>query len=137
MALHQIECIYYCSVTYTSLLDNATGVYFELRGEVLANNSAINMADIGTGESALLCKTDKVSCCGTPPDRAGEFYYPNGVQVPVRSTGEEFYRDRRAQRIRLNQRQGTNLPTGVFRCEIPDASDVKQKLFITLINGER
>ena len=107
-------------------------MYFELNGVALVNNSAIKVADVGSGETALLCKTDRESCCGTPPDREGEFYYPNGVQVPIRSAGHGFYRDRRAQRIRLNRRLGANTPTGVFRCEIRDASGVIQKLFITL-----
>ena len=107
-------------------------MYFELRGEIYTNNSVIDIADVGTGESALLCKTDSASCCGTPPNRVGEFYYPNGVQVPIRIAGQGFYRDRRTQRIRLNRRQGINDPTGVYSCEIPDASGVMQKLFIKL-----
>ena len=107
-------------------------MYFELRGETYTNNSVIDIADVGTGESTLLCKTDSESCCETPPNRAGEFYYPNGVQVPIRSAEQGFYRDRRTQRMRLNRRQRTNVPIGVYSCEIPDASGVIQKLFITL-----
>ena len=59
------------------------------------------MADIGEGENALLCKTDRESCCGTPPNRAGQFY-PDGSLVPISGVGQGFYRDRHTQQIRLN-----------------------------------
>ena len=39
------------------------GVYFELNDIKYLNNSAVPLADIGEGESALLCKTDKKDCC--------------------------------------------------------------------------
>ena len=110
-----------------------TGVYFELRGETYANNSVVNIVDIGEGESALLCKTNRESCCGTPPNRAGEFYFPSGIQVLIRKSGQGFYRDRSTQQIRLNRRQGVNSPTGVYHCEIPDAGGEMQGLFIKLV----
>ena len=72
------------------------------------------MADIGEGESALLCKTDRESCCGTPTNRAGQFYYPNGSLVPISGAGQSFYCDRLTQQIRLNRRQGVNAPTGMY-----------------------
>ena len=110
-------------------------VYFELNGKVYLNNSEVSMFEIGEGEQALLCKTDKKDCCGTVPNRFGEFYYPNGVQVPIAGFGDSFYRNRGEQLIRLNQRAGVALSetsTGIYRCEIPDASGVVKKVFINL-----
>ena len=108
------------------------GVYFEINGKVYLNNSAIPLVEVGEGESALYCKTDKELCCGTPPNVFREFYYPNGVQVPVARQQQGFYRNRGEQIIRLNRREGITSPTGRYQCEIPNADDMMVKLYITL-----
>ena len=108
------------------------GVYFELKGKVYANNSFVNIVDIGEDDEALLCKTDKAECCGTRPNRFGEFYYPHGAKVPIQKAGQGFYRNRDEQQIRLNRRRGVMTPTGVYCCEIPDSSGVMQKVFINI-----
>ena len=89
---------------------------------------------IGEGDTALLCRTNKVACCGNRPNCYGDFYYPNVRKVPVIGlAGEaELYHNRGNQLIRLNWRSGVVTPRGKFRCEIPDDSDVMQKIFITL-----
>ena len=108
------------------------GVYFELKGQVLANNSVVIIDTIGENNDALLCMTNKESCCGTLPNRLGEFYYPNGDQVPIRKLGQGFYRNRGDQLIRLNRRNGIMSPTGSYSCEIPDEDGVTQKIFVNL-----
>ena len=107
-------------------------MYFELKGNRYDNNSAINILAIGEGDNALLCKTNKQDCCGTVPNRFGEFYYPNGVQVPIRGAEQGFYRNRGDQLIRLNRRDSTSSPTGKYFCEIPDANGVTQKIIIDI-----
>ena len=114
------------------MLSNNTAVYFELNKERYENNSMVSILNIGEGDDALLCKTDKQDCCGTQPNRFGEFYYPNGIRIPVNSAGKDFYRDRGEQLIRLNRREGTSSPTGRYRCEIPDANGGNQKIFINI-----
>ena len=68
-------------------------MFLQLRGKSYTNNSA--MANMGEGENALLCKTDRESCCGTPPNRAGQFYYdnPDGSLVDISGVGQGFYLD--------------------------------------------
>ena len=68
-------------------------VYFELNSKIFFNNSVASFLEIGEGDSALVCKTNKVECCGTRPNRYGEFYYPNGERVPVvgLAGGAELY----------------------------------------------
>ena len=109
-------------------------VYFELNGNTFTSNSVASFLDVGEGDGALLCKTNKVACCGTRPNRYGEFYYPSGGRVPIVGVagGAELYRNRGNQLIRLNRRSGVVSPRGKYRCEIPDDSDVMQKIFITL-----
>lgn len=101
-------------------------------GDVYSNNSELRLASIGEDDNALICKTDKEDCCDVPPQRFGEFYYPNGVQVQINRFRHGFYRTRGYQEIYLNKRVGINSPAGVFRCEIPDSSGAIQKIFITL-----
>ena len=107
-------------------------MYFQLNNKTYTNNSVIKVNAIGEGEEALLCKTDKVECCSTTPNRFGQFYYPNGVKVPIRKAAHGFYRNRGNQLVRLNRRRGVISPTGMYCCEIPDSSNVMQKVFITL-----
>ena len=103
-------------------------------GLVYGNNSIVSLNRIGEGEEgALVCRTDKVDCCGTFPNRLGQFYYPNGVQVPIKNAGQGFYRNRGDQMIRLNRHQGVVSPKGKFHCEIPDANGEVQHLYITLV----
>jgi hypothetical protein len=108
------------------------GVHFELNGKVYHNNSAVAISEVGEGTGALYCRTDKEECCGTLPNRFGQFYYPNGVQVPINSRQQGFYRNRGNQIIRLNRREGITSPTGTYRCEIPNADDEVVKIYITL-----
>ena len=53
--------------------------------------------------------------------------------VPIRRAGHGFYRDRGKEKVRLHRMEGTVLPTGKFRCEIPDESGEMQSLYITLV----
>ena len=117
-----------------NVLSLSLGVYFELKGERYDNNSVVNILAIGEGSSALLCKTNKQDCCGTLPNRFGEFYYPHGARVSIFITGDGFYRNRGNQMIRLNRRNDVSSPTGRYSCEIPDASGITQKLFINISN---
>ena len=94
----------------------------------------MSLADVGEEEgNALTCRTDNVDCCGSIPNRFGQFYYPSGLQVPVNSAGQGFFRNRGDQLIRLNRREGTTSPSGEYRCEIPDARGETQNIYITLV----
>ena len=101
-----------------------------LNGSSIANNSFINVDDIGEGDNALLRCTNKIDCCGEPmANRAGEWYYPNGASVGIMGgSTDEFYRNRGPQVVRLHHRQGTPIERGLFRCEVPDASNTIQPI---------
>ena len=107
-------------------------VYFVLKGSVYLNNSAISVGEVGEGEDALICRTNNRECCATPPNRAGEFYYPKGDVVPIRSRAGDFYRNRGEGEIRLNLIAGSTAVTGRFSCSIPDANGAIQVVHIYL-----
>ena len=93
--------------------------------------------DIGDGVDALQCTTDRAGCCrGSDGERAGEFYFPDGTQVPILGDNPSirtYYRTRDHGLIRLNRRDN-GMETGQFRCEIPDASGTTVNLFIIIGN---
>ena len=112
-----------------------TGVKLLWQGVQYPNNSILNIKDIGEHEHALICQTDKRPCCGTPPFRLGQWYYPNGSIVPRIGEGTTFYRDRNDTGIvRLNQRNhNADYSTGLFCCVLPDSSNRSHTLCIGLL----
>jgi hypothetical protein len=88
------------------------------------------MDEIGVEAMSLLCFTNKLDCCGEASLRSGEWYFPNGSRVPVQKDGA-IYRDGGASVVRLNWRNHSDSPIGVFRCQIPDNNMVKlQDIYI-------
>ena len=118
----------YCVLLATS------GVYLSLKGAYLANNSYVDVDDIGEDESALICHTNKTDCCGL--NRAGEWYFPNGSRVQRwswnRHYSEYFYRNRDERIVRLNRYGNSPLERGHFYCELPDANDVNKTLYVNI-----
>ena len=109
---------------------------FYLNGVAYPNGSTVLRTDIGEGVSALQCTTDKVTCCTNMNNeiRAGQFYYPDGTQVPISvDATSPYYRLRHSMYISLHRRSTIpTQPTGQFRCEIPDASGTTVNLFINI-----
>lgn len=116
--------------TWSNEPPTCINVGFQLNGQFYASGSSLSLSSIGEGGAALLCVTDG-NCCN-PPNRAGEFYYPDGSPVRTEGTGDDFYRNRGAGMIRLNRRNDATSPTGTYKCAIPDSSGVTQEIFITL-----
>lgn len=108
-----------------------------LNGQRIPYNSdtAVNIRDIGTGNNALMCVTDRTTCC-SGAGRAGEWYYPDGSRVNIQGAGEDFFRNRGSRLLRLNKARNTLAPTGRYRCEVPDASGVTQNIFINVVGKE-
>ena len=99
---------------------------------------SVMMTEIGTDQNALLCKTNNESCCNLTNNRAGEFFYPNNVEIRIKKESPELYRDRGEQVVRLNRRpdlEGDELPRSLrwYCCEVPDACEVQQRICINLI----
>ena len=112
-----------------------TGVRLLWRGMQYPNNSIVNIEEIGEGERALACQTDRISCCRNY--RIGEWFYPNGSRVPVEGEGALFYRNRSNEGLVLlhqrNRETASSSSTGLFCCELPDASDKIHTLCIGLL----
>lgn len=127
----------FMSIVWTCIYYTGKGVYFLLNGVRMPynNHTSININDIGTGESALLCFTENTNCCGLP-NRTGEWYYPDGTLILSASHGFDLFRNRGSQIVRLNRRNNAQSPTGRYCCEVPDADQVMQIICINILNGK-
>ena len=107
---------------------------FYLKGVPHPDGSTVLRTDIGEGDDALQCTTDREGCCYIFPNRVGQFFFPNTVQVPtlgnIGSSG--YYRNRDVQLIRLNRQSPNGVTTGRFRCEIPSGTTTDSVLFINV-----
>ena len=128
-----ISTIYYLSVT----------VQLELGSTCPANNTVVLITAIGSGvESnggdAVVCATEYVPCCGSFLNRFGDWFYPNGTEVPPYGYYYEFYRFRRDSYqvtlggALLNRRSDAIEPTGIYWCIIPDVDGLNQMLYVGL-----
>ena len=99
------------------------------------NNSIVTRTDIGTGSAALLCTTTLPGCCTRFTTPQPHWYFPNGSEV-VNDGGLPYYRTRSSNpgTVLLHRNpQGTT--TGIFLCDIPDASGVLQSLYVGIYDS--
>ena len=93
----------------------------------------MSLEDIGEGDGALVCITKLTACCRPPytgevRPAIGNWFFPNGTRVPSSGSQWDIYRDRGQMVIRMNRTRGE--VDGIFRCEIPDAENVTQFIYI-------
>ena len=114
-----------------------TGVHLSFKGMTYSNNSIFFINEIGrtSSNSAIQCVTDKQECCFSPANRFGEWYFPNGTQLPIEhhpidGFATHFYRNRGNDgTVSLNRVSSSVVsPTGRFCCELPDSTHEQQSL---------
>ena len=107
-------------------------MWFSLKNTTYQNNSCIALEDIGQGDDALLCVTNLTACCTRPHigngSASGNWFFPNETKVFSSSVQTDFYRSRGNMTVLLNRRRGGE--DGIYRCEIPDSTDVTQTIYI-------
>ena len=83
-------------------------------------------------DQALLCVTDLVDCCESPP--VGTWYYPDGRVVELDNGGNSEFQANRGPNQVINERQfygsvrlwrrySRPPERGRFRCELPSAAN--------------
>ena len=122
------------SVTVVFLSSFPGAVSFWLKGITYQNNSIVTLEDIGEGSDSLLCLTDQTACCRPPytdggnRSAIGNWYFPSGTRVPSSGGEQDLHRTRGQMRVLLHRRRGG--VEGIYRCEIPDARNVTQTIYI-------
>ncbi len=106
---------------------------FELKGVTYPSGSIVRLSEIGEGNNALLFHTDYSSCCQA--QRSGECYQPNGELVKVRAQGDQLFRNRGNQLLRLNGRSSGNaVESGLYCCEVPTSADETDRICVDIDN---
>ena len=103
---------------------------FEIRGNVLVNNSYILRPNIGEGHiDSLHCVTDNSDCCS---NGEGNWYNVTGEEVQQGPLGDSdrVYVTRGDGVVYLNRRRGGR--SGMWRCVVPDSNGVQQSIYIYL-----
>ena len=111
-------------------LSCATGIVLTLNNVQYTNNSVVTITDIGTDSAALVCNTTRLGCCLSTD--GSHWYFPDGSAV--QRIGTTYYRTRTNSiidggSVHLNRNPGATT-TGVFRCDIPDASGNLQSIYV-------
>ena len=90
----------------------------------------MTLEDIGEGDDALLCITDLTACCRPPylSLLVGNWFFPNGTRVPSSGSQWDFHRTTGQSVVLLHRRRWGE--DGIYRCEIPDAMNVTQTIYI-------
>lgn len=106
-----------------------------LKGAVITNNGYVAVDQIGRGDEALMCLTDKPDCCNERPNRAGEWYFPDKTVVNIKGNrgndANYFFRTRGNRTVFLNS---VNSPSerGRFYCKVPDANGTIQTVYVNI-----
>ena len=107
--------------------------YVSFMSHTLANHAYVDLSQVRRPEDdgeGVLCITDLTSCCrGADGSHRGDWYFPDGTQLPFNGDNVGIYEIRETQRVDLRRRNNANSPTGIYRCDIPtiavhDDSDI-------------
>ena len=118
-------CCYNTFIATPYLCMHTIGVHLLLRRVEYVDNSIIPIVEIGAGENALQCITDKAPCCGS---NIGQWIFPDDSSVPELAGNASFYVSRGASdgTVNLNRVHDVTMPTGRFCCVVPDATGSNQ-----------
>ena len=122
-----------------NLCSPGIGVWFSLNGTIYQNNSLVNLEEIGEDDDALLCLTEYSTCCrkefnGAMGSAIANWFFPNGTRVPSTDNQWDFYRTRGQSAVLLHRRRGGE--DGVYRCDISDAMNIIQTIYIGVYTAE-
>ena len=96
------------------------------------NNSDITLNF--NNDPSLLCFTDHKSCCSSDTALvAGNWYFPNGSIIGMQTASNNIYIERGQSVVGLYWNDNATFPTGIYRCEIPDATGVLHNISVGII----
>ena len=98
-----------------------TAPYLTFMGEILPNNSYVDLSLVGQGGNAthdsgreIVCHTDLETCC-SGSEGHGDWFYPHNSPV-----GDGIVMKKLHKRVRLENGTGIReeIPSGVYQCAI-------------------
>ena len=116
-------------LTLVAAVNSQSYPRFEIRGDVLANNSYILRTNIGEDHNdSLHCVTDNSDCCS---NGEGNWYNATGEVEQGSDRNNSLYVTRGDGVVYLHYRAGGH--SGMWRCDIPDSNGAEeQSIYIYL-----
>ena len=99
--------------------------YLTFMGEILPNNSYVDLSLVGQGGNAtrdsgreIVCHTDLDTCC-SGSDGHGDWFFPHNHPA-VERRGRSIFMKKLHKRVRLQRVPGTSgpIPSGIYHCSI-------------------
>ena len=122
-------CMYQSTLNSTLIYLLIVGVNLEHGPNKESNNTLITSDDIGERERTLFCSTDREDCCTDELNIGGYWFLPNGSKVLSRIDTQPFYIILGNQSVGLNIMNSSELPTGIYHCEMKDKNNVTHYLY--------
>ena len=108
-------------------------VEFLLRDHHYSNNEIVPLTEVGEKSDALLCLTNSTKI---ESSMMGEWYFPDSSRVPLNGLDSGIYSTRGPSAVSLNRKNDTMMPTGVYRCVVPDANESNQSIYIGVYSSK-
>ena len=98
--------------------------YVSFKGQTLTNHSYVDLSLVGddaSGSDSVQCISDLSTCCSSPQGgHRGDWYFPNGTQLPLSDGGGDIYEGRHDGSASISRtNSNTGGPSGIYRCDIP------------------
>ena len=106
-------------------------MFLSQNGTIITNNSGI------INDEPLFCFTDHKNCCSS--DTAivtGNWFFPNGSVIGKKTTSHNIYIERGWSVVGLYWNDSTTIPTGVYQCEILDATGILRNVFVGIYSAQ-
>ena len=103
-----------------------------------SNNSVVTITNVGEGNMSLYCITSKSECCrSSDGGESGNWFLPGQASAVEDTSTADFSRRREPRAVVLDRRNSAVLPIGLYRCEVPDAGNAIQSLYIGVYTNDR
>ena len=80
-------------------------------------------------EKVLLCSTDRETCCFEELNIPGSWFLPDGTKILTKSNNQSLHITLGNQTVGLNIMNSTDLPSGIYHCEMMDRENITHHLY--------
>ena len=110
-------------------------ISLSLKGASIADDGYVDAKDIGEGVNALHCHANKPDCYNLSSHRVGEWFLPNGSEVQIKrlaNVSRDYYYRNRGLGVVLLNRVNNPSEKGLFYCEVPNANNESQIIYVNI-----
>ena len=130
-----------------SLVAVHSQTYVTFMGETLPNHAYVDLSLVGnddSGSDSVQCHTDLDTCCtGSQGVHRGDWKSPGSeMRLPFCTQSGDIYEARGAQKVDLRRRNNADMPSGIYRCDIPtsavhddDDPSVRESVYVGLYDS--